>query len=309
VLEVSRLARSEVAFARFSEIVDPPLTILALLWLPVLLLPMVVRLSSGLAGACDAVDYFVWALFAVEYLVKLYLAPARRAFARGHVVDLAAVALPCLRPLRALRVLRMLKVARAGVVLANALERGRAILIHRRFHFVLLAAGAIVVVCAALDLAFEGDARGSNIHTFAEALWWALVTVTTVGYGDHYPVTAGGHVVAVVLMLVGIGLIGVLTATIASYFVEDKAERDNALLTERLDRIEAILLQMHSGSAAEAPEPDPVNGRDTTTQSQWHPVRPLARPTLATGGGKEPAYLRPPGGGAANVYERNETHG
>jgi voltage-gated potassium channel len=236
---------------------------------------------------CDALDYFVWALFAVEYVVKLYLAPARRSFARGHLVDLAAVALPFLRPLRALRVLRVLKVARAGVVLANALNRGRAILIHRRFHFVLLAAAAIIVVCAALDLAFEGHARGSNIHTFADALWWALVTVTTVGYGDHYPVTAGGHGVAVVLMLVGIGLIGVLTATIASYFVEDKAERDNALLTARLARIEAILLEMRAGSAAVTPEPYPVNQGDTAARAQRHHVPPPARPTIATGGAHE----------------------
>jgi voltage-gated potassium channel len=299
-LAVSRLARSEVAFARFSAIVDLPLTILALLWLPVLLLPMVVHLPSGLADACNALDYFVWALFAVEYLVKLYLAPARGSFARGHVVDLAAVALPFLRPLRAVRVLRVLSVARAGAVLANALKRCRAILVHRQFHFVLIAAGAIIVVCAGLDLAFEGHARGSNIHTFADALWWALVTVTTVGYGDHYPVTAGGHGVAVVLMLVGIGLIGVLTATIASYFVEDKAERDNALLTERLDRIEAILMQMHTGSVGVPPEPEAANWHHTTRQSQPQHVRPPARPTLATGGATEPAY---------NEYEGNETHG
>ncbi len=77
---------------------------------------------------------------------------------------------------------------------------------------------------AALELSFENGARGSTIHNYGDALWWAIVTVTTVGYGDKYPVTAGGRGVAVVLMLVGIGLIGVLTATVASYFVEEKAD-------------------------------------------------------------------------------------
>lgn len=72
-------------------------------------------------------------------------------------------------------------------------------------------------------------------------MWWALVTVTTVGYGDKFPVTSGGRGVAVVLMLLGIGLIGILTASVASYFVESKANDDMAELRQRLDRIEELL--------------------------------------------------------------------
>lgn len=106
---------------------------------------------------------------------------------------------------------------------------------------VLLAVLGIVFVCSAVELGFEQHAHGSTIHNFGDALWWSIVTVTTVGYGDQYPVSPGGRGVAVVLMLVGIGLIGVLTATVASYFVADKAEQDKAELNERLDRIEALL--------------------------------------------------------------------
>ena len=115
---------------------------------------------------------------------------------------------------------------------------------HRGLHFVLLAVGLIVFSCAGLVLSFEGNAPGSNIHNFGDAIWWAIVTVTTVGYGDRYPVTPGGRGVAVVLMLVGIGLIGVLTATVASYFVEQKADEGNANLVERLDRMEAMLAKL-----------------------------------------------------------------
>jgi voltage-gated potassium channel len=75
-----------------------------------------------------------------------------------------------------------------------------------------------------LVLLFEENAKGSNIHTYPDALWWAIVTVTTVGYGDRYPVSAGGRAVAVVLMLVGIGLIGVLTATVASVFIKEHTD-------------------------------------------------------------------------------------
>jgi voltage-gated potassium channel len=142
-----------------------------------------------------------------------------------------------------MRLLRLLSLARAGAILANALKRTRDLFTHRGLHFVLLAALGIVVVCSALELGFEQHAHGSSIHTFADALWWAIVTVTTVGYGDKYPVSAGGRGVAAVLMLVGIGLIGVLTATIASYFVEQKSDQEKDELNERLKRIEAMLGQ------------------------------------------------------------------
>ena len=86
-----------------------------------------------------------------------------------------------LRPLRALRLLRLFDLARAGVVLVNALKRVREILTHRGLHFVLLAAAGIVVVASGVELVFEEHAHGANIHNFGESLWWAIVTVTTAG--------------------------------------------------------------------------------------------------------------------------------
>ena len=87
-------------------------------------------------------------------------------------------------------------------------RRARSLFTHRGLHFVLLAVLVIVFVLAAFEFGFEQNAHGSNIHNYGDALWWAIVTVTTVGYGDKYPVTAGGRGVAVVLMLVGIGSSG-----------------------------------------------------------------------------------------------------
>src|SRR5208282_3565148 len=89
---------------------------------------------------------------------------------------------------------------------------------------VLIAAAATLITGSWLVLLFEENARGSNIHNYSDALWWAIVTVTTVGYGDRFPVTEGGRAVAVILMLVGIGLIGVLTDTVASVFIKEHTD-------------------------------------------------------------------------------------
>ena len=233
--------RSQDAYDRFSAAVEVPLTVLAVLWLPVLVVPLVSHVSAGAADLLTGIDYLVWAAFVVEYLVKLYLAPSRSRFVRRHLIDLVVIVVPVLRPLRVLRLLRLITFGRAGLILASALKRARDLLTHHGLHFVLLAVLALVVVGAAVELAFERHAPGANIHNYGDALWWAIVTVTTVGYGDKYPVSAGGRGVAVVLMLTGIGLVGVLSATVASYFVGRQSDQDMAELHRRLDRIETAL--------------------------------------------------------------------
>lgn len=185
---------------------DGPLTVLAAAWLPVLVVPLVARVSPGTAGTLDVIGYAVWAVFAVEYLVKLYLSPSRWLFVRGHhPVDLLVIAVPVLR---LLRLLRMVTLTGAGLILSSTLKRARMLLTHHGLHFVLLSVLAIIGVGAAVELAFEQHAPGGNTHSFGDALWWAIVTVTTVGYGDKYRISAGGRGVAVVLMITGIGLVG-----------------------------------------------------------------------------------------------------
>jgi voltage-gated potassium channel len=210
---VRSLARSQDAYDRFSASVDLPLTVLAIVWLPLLILPLVAHLSPGVSAAIEVVDYTIWAAFAFEYLAKLYLAPSRRQYVTHHILDLLVVAIPVLRPLRAARLLRALRFVRAGVVLASGLRRGREIVTHRGLHFVLLAVMTIIFVSAAIALGFEHAARQSNIHDYGDALWWAVVTTTTVGYGDRYPVTRGGRGVAVLLMIVGRAALGCIRSS------------------------------------------------------------------------------------------------
>jgi voltage-gated potassium channel len=250
------MAGSQESYDRFSGAVDGPMTILTLLWLPVLVVPLVTHLQPALADACNAIDYTVWALFVVEYLVKLGLAPKRWVFVKTHVLDLIVISVPFLRPIRALRILRLL---RAATVAGEGLRRSRRLLTQHGLHYVLLAAIILVFAGAAAELGFERKAPHSNIHSYGDALWWAMSTVTTVGYGDRFPVSAGGRGVAVVLMLVGIGLIGVITANVASYFVsqENSDERDKLdVLESRLARIEGLLEAIAERTGVTMASPD-----------------------------------------------------
>lgn len=232
-------ARDHDAYERFQRAAEWPMLAIAVVFAVVLAVPYVVELGEGTRATLDAAMWFIWAAFVFEYLALLYLAPDRWRMIRTHVLDLVIIVVPFLRPLRALRLLRLLSVAgRAGVALRRISSRPG-------FRSFLLVALAVIVGGAGLLFVFERGEPGGNIETFADALWWALVTSTTVGYGDHFPVTNEGRAVAVVLMLVGIGVFGVVTANIAAYFVEE-SDDDAAEVKERLARIEQLLAERTS---------------------------------------------------------------
>jgi voltage-gated potassium channel len=228
-------ARASEGYDRFSAAVDGPMMVLALAMIPLLVAPLIWRLKGTTASAVDAADWLIWALFVGEYGTKLYLAPDRRRFARTHLLDLAVIAIPIFRPLRLLRVLRVVP------VVGRSLRDGRAILGRSGLRFTALVAVLVVFASAGLEVAFERTAKGSNIHDFGDALWWAISTVTTVGYGDRFPVSAAGRGVAVVLMLTGIAVFGAVTASIAAYFVETDTPDGLDDINDRLTRIEELL--------------------------------------------------------------------
>jgi voltage-gated potassium channel len=236
------------AFERFSRAVDGPMTVLALMMIPLIVVPLAVDLSSATERAFLAIDYLIWAVFAAEYAIKLYLAPNRRRFILHNIPDLIIVVVPMLRPLRVMRSARLLRLLRLTRLVAFSVEglgEVRGILRHRGLNWVLLIVLALNLIAAAAVVEFERGNPQANIDSYPDALWWAVTTITTVGYGDRFPMSPAGRGVAVVLMIAGIAVFGVLTATIAAYFVEQKAEEDLAgrldQIAKRLDRIEARL--------------------------------------------------------------------
>jgi len=221
--------------------------VLALVMAALLVIPLLWRLSVATKSVIDASTWLIWALFVIEYGVKLYLAPDRSRFIRTHVLDLLVIAVPMLRPLRVLRATRALRLARLARVvptLARGLRDARSIVGRRGIRYTALVAVAVVFASAGAETVLERGAKTGNIHGFGDALWWAVTTVTTVGYGDRVPVTPAGRGIAIVLMLTGIAIFGAVTASIAAFFVEIEQPDGREELVARLDRIESMLARL-----------------------------------------------------------------
>jgi voltage-gated potassium channel len=220
-----------------------PLDIVALLTLWIVVVPpgdfgsahhasaiaLVVRL--GLSG-----------LYGVDMAIRASLARRHARYLWTHPVSLLAVAVPPVRLVFSLRLVQ------------SMFRRGNL----ERF---LLTASLLVLNGAAIVYLFERHARGSNIHTLGESVWWSVVTVTTVGYGDYYPVTSWGEVTAGFIMAIGILTLAVVTAQVSSSFVDQAASRRAAAarsephapevtlgdLAVRLARIEQLLTTSTTG--------------------------------------------------------------
>jgi voltage-gated potassium channel len=210
------MTETDVARHRWEERADWPLTVAAVLFLVAYAWPIIEPdLAPGLLRVCRVVTVAAWLGFALDYVVRVVLSRDRVGFVRRHLLDLLVVVLPVFRPLQLLRLVTLLNVLNRH---AGASLRGRVAM------YVATASGIVVLVAALAVLDAERRAPGARIDGLGEALWWAVTTVTTVGYGDLYPVTATGRFVAVGLMLAGIALLGVVTASVASWLIDRVAE-------------------------------------------------------------------------------------
>jgi len=215
--------------------VEWPLTGLAVVFLGLYAFDV---LNPGLTHArhevLDVALTGIWALFAVDFVVRLTLATNHREFFRTHLFDVLILLLPMARPLRALRVLAVI-----GVL--NKRLRGG---LHGKAAVYVVATTLLVGGIAALAvLDAERNAPDAKITTFGDAAWWALSTIATVGYGDLYPVTIEGRIVAGTLMVGGIALLGVITGSVATWFVtsirdlEEEVEESGDEVSARLDQM------------------------------------------------------------------------
>ena len=209
---------------------DIPLLIIAIGSLPLLLLEIIShRLTSGDKTFLLVVNVTVFLAYAVDYVVEFLVTPEKGRYVRSEWSSLLIVIAQLFAILPAMSFLGFLRGARAlrvvssltrviGISMASR-SQGRAILKKRATSFAFGLAGFTLITSAVGFTLAEDVGKDGRVQSFFDALWWAGATITTVGYGDIYPITAVGRVIAIFTMLVGISTLAVVTARIAQFLI------------------------------------------------------------------------------------------
>jgi voltage-gated potassium channel len=211
----------EAFLRRWERATDWPLIAAGVIFLAAYALPILdPDLPSRLLRLCNWLSWVTWGLFVVDLIVRLVLADQRLRYLVRHWYDVLVVVLPLLRPLWLLRLIPMLMV----------LNRRAQTRLHGRVAIYVAGGASLLAFCAALAvLDAERSNPDANITDFGDAIWWAITTMSTVGYGDEFPISGLGRLVAFGLMVGGITLLGTVSATLASWLVETvAAEKEQA---------------------------------------------------------------------------------
>ena len=192
----------------------------------------------------DAVENVVCGIFFIDFLIRFAYASNKRQFMTWGWIDL----LSCIpvydifrtgRVFRVIRILRLLRGIRVAKILAKYLQNNRT---DGTILFVVFVSILLLLISSVAILQVEKDAVGANITDASDALWWSIVTMTTVGYGDKYPVTTVGRIIAACLMIGGVGLFGLLSGSVTSWILNPVEERQEI----DLDAIQRELVAIHS---------------------------------------------------------------
>ena len=195
----------------------------------------------------DRIDFFVCLVFLADFFIRLYRAPAKLAFLKWGWIDFIS-SIPMLevfrvgRIIRIVRIFRLLRAFRSIKHFLSYLLRNRK---ATSFAAVATISFIIVVFAAIAMLQFE-TAPEANIKTPGDAFWWAYVTVTTVGYGDKYPLSTEGRIVAAVLMTAGVGLFATFAGFVASLFVEPEIKEEEADIKQLTRAIQTLSAQVQA---------------------------------------------------------------
>ena len=195
--------------------------------LAALLIDTLFKLPSQTAKVLNYIDNLICMIFLLDFIVRFRNAENKLKFMKWGWIDLIA-SIPTLEFMRAGRLLRVIRLIR----LVRAFRSTKHIIQHvfkNKTQGTLTTVAIIAVLMLLFStisiLQFE-KAPDSNIKTAEDAIWWSYATITTVGYGDKYPVTTEGRIIAMILMTVGVGLFGTFTAYVSSWFVKSQQSND-----------------------------------------------------------------------------------
>jgi len=225
-MNTSDASHREELLHRIERLTELPLLVLAFVMIPLLIGPLLWKLPPSEEAIFMALDTFIWAIFAIDLAVKTVVATKRLAYLRRHWLEVLVVVVPFFRPLRILRI--FIFGSRAWVGMRRLVN----------IDFLIVYGIGLVIVAATVVASVEGG-ENASIQSFPDALWWAVVTITTVGYGDMVPVTAAGRAIGFILMLGGIAFFSGITANLASYLVRG-GESDKRVLAQLIREVEGL---------------------------------------------------------------------
>lgn len=182
----------------------------------------------------EVANNLIWGIFAFDYLIMLFLSPNKLSFVRDHKIHLLVVFVPFLRVLR---------IGLLIVMLTSLLGQLKNRILISVPAYTLTATTLFTLIGAASVYDAEYQTENGNIKSPQDALWWAAVTIFTVGYGDRFPVTSEGRIYGVGLMLCGIAIVGTVTATFAGWLISQirEVESENSKILSKLEAIEKKL--------------------------------------------------------------------
>ena len=168
-------------------------------------------LSAEANQIIDAIQWISWLAFAIDLLVGLFLAQSKKQYLKSNPLAILSVVLPFLRPLRLLRFISF------GTLVLDKVHLGKSVGISVR----VITTALFLTYIAGIEITLaERGQPDATINSFGDGMWWAITTLTTVGYGDMYPTTTQGRYIAIGLMVSGICVLGFVSATIAAWFVK-----------------------------------------------------------------------------------------
>lgn len=228
---------SLVNTTKFKVMYDVIMAFLAVSIIASLLLQNRSDLSDTEKRILDDINFSIWVIFVADYSVRLFFAKDKQKFIKENIIDLLSI-LPfdaAFQGLRTIRLVRVLYMFRVFIYLNRIYKRLCVILTTNNFHHVLWFTLS-TILCGAIAISYIDDME------IGDALWWSFVTTTTVGYGDIAPASVGGRIIAVFLMIIGIGFLSTLTGTISTYFInscsnQEKLNYRDEVLKQTIDRL------------------------------------------------------------------------
>ena len=240
----ARLTLCEESLEGFEEKTKWVMLGLSLLVIPSLALPYLLELTPAQRMGFRVFDWALWAAFAAEYLWRLRLARERWRFVKRNPIDLVVLLLPVLRPLRFARFVRVFRVAGALGLVLRAIDASRRPLLRHPTLYALLISALVCVMGMIVVHEVESQHADSPFRSWSAAGRWTFETVVTAGSETSWPATEAGRIVRVILVLVGLGLFGLITASVASWLVEAKDEKHEA---KRHEKVQQQLAGVQSG--------------------------------------------------------------